>query len=115
MKARLPQGIGSGPSNMQGMIKQAQKMQEEMARVQEELASTTYSATVGGGLVTATVDGSHELKELSIQPDAVDPEDIEMLTELVIAAVNEANRKAAADSEQKMGAVTGGMNLPGLF
>ncbi|MBE6757936.1 MAG: YbaB/EbfC family nucleoid-associated protein [Ruminococcaceae bacterium] len=115
MKARLPQGMGGGPSNMQGMLKQAQKMQEDMARVQEELAATTYSATVGGGMVTATVDGSHELKELSIQPDAVDPDDVEMLTDLVMAAVNEAIRKAAADSEQKMGAITGGMSLPGLF
>ncbi len=114
MKARLPQGMG-GPSNMQSMIKQAQKMQEDMARVQEELAATTYSATVGGGMVTATVDGSHEVKELVIQPDAVDPDDVEMLTDLVMAAVNEAIRKAAADSEQKMGAVTGGMSLPGLF
>lgn len=115
MKARLPQGMGGGPSNMQGMLKQAQKMQEDMARVQEELAATTYSATVGGGMVTATVDGSHELKELTIQPDAVDPDDVEMLSDLVIAAVNEAIRKAAADSEQKMGAITGGMSLPGLF
>ncbi len=115
MKARLPQGMGGGPSNMQGMIKQAQKMQEDMARIQEELAATTYSATVGGGMVTATVDGSHELKELTIQPDAVDPDDVEMLTDLVMAAVNEAIRKAAADSEEKMGAVTGGMSLPGLF
>lgn len=115
MKARLPQGMGGGPSNMQGMIKQAQKMQEDMARIQEELAATTYTATVGGGMVTATVDGSHELKELTIQPDAVDPDDVEMLTDLVMAAVNEAIRKAAADSEEKMGAVTGGMSLPGLF
>ena len=115
MKARLPQGMGGGPSNMQGIIKQAQKMQEDMARIQEELAATTYSATVGGGMVTATVDGSHELKELTIQPDAVDPDDVEMLTDLVMAAVNEAIRKAAADSEEKMGAVTGGMSLPGLF
>lgn len=115
MKARLPQGMGGGPSNMQGMIKQAQKMQEDMARIQEELAATTYFATVGGGMVTATVDGSHELKELTIQPDAVDPDDVEMLTDLVMAAVNEAIRKAAADSEEKMGAVTGGMSLPGLF
>ena len=115
MKARLPQGMGGGPSNMQSMIKQAQKMQEDMARVQEELAATTYTATVGGGMVTATVDGSHEVKELTIQPDAVDPDDVEMLTDLVIAAVNEAIRKAAADSEQKMGAITGGMSLPGMF
>lgn len=115
MKARLPQGMGGGPSNMQSMLKQAQKMQEDMARVQEELAETTYTATAGGGMVTATVDGAHELKELTIQPDAVDPEDVEMLGDLVMAAVNEAIRKAVADSEQKMGAVTGGMNLPGLF
>ena len=115
MKARLPQGMGGGPSNMQGMIKQAQKMQEEMARVQEELAETTYTATVGGGMVTATVDGAHEVKELTIQPDAVDPDDVEMLGDLIMAAVNEAIRKAVADSEQKMGAITGGMSLPGLF
>ena len=115
MKARLPQGMGGGPSNMQSMLKQAQKMQEDMARVQEELAETTYTATSGGGMVTATVDGAHELKELTIQPDAVDPDDVEMLGDLVMAAVNEAIRKAVADSEQKMGAVTGGMNLPGLF
>lgn len=115
MKARLPQGMGGGPSNMQGMIKQAQKMQEEMARVQEELAATTYTAAAGGGVVSATVDGSHELKELTIQPDAVDPDDVEMLSDLIMAAVNEAIRKAAADSEAKMGAITGGMNLPGMF
>lgn len=115
MKARLPQGMGGGPTNMQGMLKQAQKMQEDMARVQEELAATTYSATVGGGMVTATVDGTHEVKELTIQPDAVDPDDVEMLCDLVMAAVNEAIRKAAADSEEKMGAVTGGMSMPGLF
>lgn len=115
MKARLPQGMGGGPSNMQGMIKQAQKMQEEMARIQEELAVTTYTAAAGGGVVSATVDGSHELKELTIQPDAVDPDDVEMLSDLVMAAVNEAIRKAVADSEAKMGAVAGGMSLPGMF
>lgn len=115
MKARLPQGMGGGPSNMQGMLKQAQKMQEDMARVQEELAEMTYTATVGGGMVTATVDGAHEVKSLEIKPEAVDPDDVEMLADLVMAAVNEAIRKAAADSEEKMGAVTGGMNLPGLF
>lgn len=115
MKARLPQGMGGGPSNMQGMIKQAQKMQEEMARVQEELADTTYTAAAGGGVVSATVDGTHELRELTIQPDAVDPDDVEMLCDLIKAAVNEAVRQAAADSEQKMNAVTGGVNLPGMF
>lgn len=115
MKARLPQGMGGGPSNMQGMLKQAQKMQEEMARVQEELAETTYTAAAGGGAVSATVNGAHEVKELTIRPDVVDPEDVEMLSDLVMAAVNEAIRQAGADSEQRMGAITGGMNLPGLF
>ena len=115
MKARLPQGMGGGPSNMQGMLKQAQKMQEEMARVQEELAATTYTAAAGGGAVSATVDGAHEVKELTIRPDVVDPDDVEMLSDLVMAAVNEAIRQATADSEQRMGAITGGMSLPGMF
>lgn len=115
MKARLPQGMGGGPSNMQGMIKQAQKMQEDMARTQAELAETMYTATAGGGMVTATVNGSHELQNLQIQPEAVDPEDVEMLTDMVTAAVNEAIRKAVEDSEQRLGAITGGMSLPGLF
>ena len=116
MKARLPQGMGGGPSNMQGMIKQAQKMQEDMARVQEELAATTYSATVGGGMVTATVDGSHELKELTIQPDAVDPDDVEMLQDLVMAAVNEALRKGEEAREATMNKMAPGMGgMGGLF
>ena len=115
MKARLPQGMGGGPGNMQAMMRQAQKMQEDMARVQEELAATTYTAVSGGGMVTATVDGSHELKNLEIKPEAIDPDDAEMLADLVTAAVNEAIRKAAADSEEKMGAITGGMGLPGMF
>ena len=116
MKARLPQGYGGGgPTNMQGMIKQAQKMQEEMARVQEELDAREYSATVGGGAVTATVDGKHMLKKLELKPEVVDPEDVEMLSDLVMAAVNEAIRQAVDTSEAEMSKVTGGMNMPGLF
>ena len=115
MKARLPQGMGGGPGNMQSMMKQAQKMQENMAALQEDLNAREYEATAGGGAVTAVVDGTHMVKSLSIQPDVVDPEDIEMLSDLVIAAVNEAIRKAVDTSEQEMGKLTGGLNLPGLF
>lgn len=115
MKANIPKGMGGGPGNMQAMLRQAQKMQEDAQRVQAELEETEYSATSGGGAVSATVNGKHDLVALTISPDVVDPEDAEMLADLVMAAVNEANRAAAKDAEQKMGAVTGGMNLPGMF
>ena len=115
MKANLPKGMGGGPGNMQAMLRQAQKMQDEAQRVQAELEATEYSATAGGGAVSATVNGKHDLVALTISPDVVDPDDAEMLADLVMAAVNEANRTAAKDAEKKMGAVTGGMNIPGLF
>ena len=115
MKARLPQGYGKGPGNLAGMMKQAQKMQEEMTALQAELETTEYEATVGGGAVKAVVTGRKELKDLSIQPEVVDPEDIEMLQDLIISAVNESIRKAEADSEERMNKITGGMNgLGGL-
>lgn len=115
MKARLPQGYGGGPGNMQSMLKQAQKMQEDMAAAQQELEAREYTATAGGSMVEAKVNGKRELIALSIQPDVVDPDDVEMLEDLVKAAVNEALRAAAADSEAEMGKITGSMNLPGLF
>lgn len=100
---------------MNAMLKQAQKMQEDMARIQAELEAKEYMATAGGGAVSATVDGKHTVKSLAIQPDVVDPEDVEMLSDLIMAAVNEAIRQAIADSDEQMGSVTGGMNMPGLF
>ena len=115
MRANIPKGMGGGPQNMQAMIRQAQKMQEDMATIQAELEQTEYTAASGGGMVEATVNGKHEVLSVKINPDVVDPDDVEMLEDLVLAAVNEAIRNAAADSEQKMGAVTGGMNIPGLF
>ena len=115
MKARLPEGMGRGPGNMQSMLRQAQKMQEDMAKLQEELDAREYTARSGGGAVTAVVDGKHRLKTLEIQPEVVDPEDTEMLADLVIAAVNEAVRQAAETSEAEMSTVTGGTNLPGMF
>lgn len=115
MKARLPQGMGKGPGNMQSMIRQAQKMQEDMAALQEDLNAREYTANAGGGAVTATVNGTHELTKLEIRPDAVDPDDVEMLADLVRAAVNEAIRQAAETSQTEMNKLTGGMSMPGLF
>ena len=115
MKARLPEGMGRGPGNMQSMLRQAQKMQEDMAKLQEDLDAREYTARSGGGAVTAVVDGKHLLKSLEIQPEVVDPEDTEMLADLVMAAVNEAIRQAVETSETEMSKVTGGMNLPGMF
>ncbi len=115
MKARLPQGMGGGPGNMQAMLRQAQKMQEDVAAKQAELEEREYTATAGGGMVTAVVDGKHLLKNLTIDPEAVDPDDVEMLADLVTAAVNEAIRKAIDNADEEMGSITAGMNIPGLF
>lgn len=112
MKARLPQGYGGGGNNMQAMLKQAQKMQEDMAAAQAELEAKEYTATAGGGMVTATVDGKRLLRSLELNPEAVDPDDTEMLSDMIVAAVNEAVRKAQAESEETMGKLTGGMGLP---
>ena len=104
-----------GGMNQAAMMKQAQKMQQEMLRMQEEMENKTWSATSGGGMVTATVNGKHELLRLEIVPDAVDPEDVEMLQDMVIAAVNEAMRAADTDASNNMSKLTGGLNLGGLF
>ena len=104
-----------GGMNQAAMMRQAQKMQQEMLRMQEEMETKTYSATAGGGMVTATVNGKHELQSLQINPEAVDPEDVEMLQDMVIAAVNEAMRSADTDSANNMSRLTGGLNLGGLF
>ena len=105
-------GMGGG-MNM-NMIKQAQKMQQDMLRMQQELQEKEYQAASGGGVVSATVNGRHELKALTIDPEAVDPEDVEMLQDMIVAAVNEAMRAAAADAESSMQSITGGLNLGGL-
>ena len=112
MKARLPEEYRGGQA---GMMAKLQKMQEEMARVQEEVEDTTFSATVGGGAVTAECNGRHEVLGVTISPEVVNPEDVEMLQDLVIAAVNEALAKAGEAMEQAMEAAKGGMNLPGLM
>jgi DNA-binding YbaB/EbfC family protein len=104
-----------GGMNQAAMMKQAQKMQQELLRMQEEQENKTYTAKAGGGMVTATVNGKHELTALEINPEAVDPDDVEMLQDMVIAAVNEAMRTADADAASNMSRLTGGLNLGGLF
>ncbi len=99
---------------MNQMLRQAQKMQEDMAVLQEDLENREYSATSGGGLIEVTVDGKHKIKSLKIKPEAVDPDDAEMLEDLITVAVNEAIENAAKTAEQEMGAITGGLNIPGL-
>ncbi|MBO5211619.1 MAG: YbaB/EbfC family nucleoid-associated protein [Clostridia bacterium] len=113
MKVRLPNS--GGPGNMQQMLKQAQKMQADMQSLQADLEGREYTAAAGGGLVEVTVDGKHTVKAVKINPDAVDTDDIEMLEDFIIIAVNEAIGKAIAESDEEMGAITGGLNMPGLF
>ena len=105
-----------GPPNMQQLMKQAQKMQQQMMAAQEELANATVEGSAGGGLVKATVTGAGELQSLTIDPSVVDPEDVETLTDLVVAAVRDASRNAQDLAAEKMGPVTGGLGgmLPGL-
>lgn len=100
--------------NMQKMMKQVQKMQADLAKVQEELQHKTVEATAGGGVVSVVANGHQEINEIKIQPDAVDPEDVEMLEDLVLAAVNEALRMSRELSASEMQKVTGGMNIPGM-
>ena len=109
MKVRLP----SGPSR-NDMLKQVQQMQEDMANLQADLDEREYTATSGGGMISVTVNGKHEIKELKINPDAIDPEEPEMLEDLITVAVNEAIATATKTSEDEMGAITGGLNIPGM-
>lgn len=110
----FPRGMGMG-GNMNNMIRQAQKMQEEMLKAQEELGEKTVEASVGGGVVTVVANGKKEIVELTIKPEAVDPEDVEMLQDLIMSAVNEAMRKADDMASSSMSKITGGMSIPGLF
>ena len=104
-----------GGMNQAAMMKQAQKMQQEMLRMQQEQEAKTFTAQSGGGMVSATVNGKHELVELKVNPEAVDPDDVEMLQDMIIAAVNQAMRTADAEASNSMSKLTGGLNLGGLF
>ena len=109
-------GMGGGMMpNMNNMLKQAQKMQAEMEKMQAEMEETKYDATAGGGAVAVTVSGKKELLEVKISPEACDPDDVEMLQDMIVSAVNEVLRKADEAQANNLKGLTGGLNIPGLF
>ena len=114
MRANYPKGLG-GPQNMNGMMKQVQKMQEEMTALQTELEEREYEVSAGGGMGKVKINGKREILHIDIQPDIVDPDDIETLSDVVTAAVNEAIKKVDTTSESEMQKITGGLNIPGLL
>ena len=115
MKARLPQGMGGGPQNMQAMLRQAQKMQEDMATLQEDLENREYEISAGGGMVKITINGKKVVKSIKLNEEIVDPDDIETLEDILIAGVNEAISRVETEASEEMSKITGPMNLPGLF
>ena len=115
MKARLPKGMGGGPTDMNGMIRQAQKMQEEMTALQEELDAKEYEIQAGGGAVTVKITGKSEILSIDIDPEIVDPDDIETLQDILIAGVNEAIKTVSDTNNAEMSKITGGLSMPGLF
>lgn len=112
MKARIP---GANNQSMNQMLKQYQQMQEKMTALQGELEEKEYTAVSGGGMVKVTVDGKHSVKRVNIDPQIVDPDDVEMIEDLITVAVNEAIENAVKDADEQMSAVTGGLNIPGMF
>ncbi len=112
MRANYPKG---GPQNMNNMMKQVQKMQEDMAALQEDLEAREYEVSAGGGMVTVKINGKREVLSIDIKPEIVDPDDIETLSDVVTAAVNEAIKKVDSTSETEMAKITGGINMPGMF
>jgi len=112
MKGKMPGGM---PGNMNQMMKQVQKMQRDMEKTQQELEEKTYESSAGGGTIHVKVSGKKELKEITLDPSIVDPDDVEMLQDLIMVAVNEALKTAETEIAKEMGKITGGMNIPGMF
>ncbi len=115
MRANVPKGMGGGPQNMQAMIRQAQKMQEDMAAKQEELDAREYEIKAGGGAVSVKISGKKEVLAIDISPEIVDPDDIETLSDILVAGVNEAIKRVEETNAAEMEKITGSMNMPGLF
>ena len=115
MKANIPKGMGGGPQNMQAMIRQAQKMQEDMAAKQEELNAREYDISAGGGVVNVKINGKREILAIDLEPEIVDPDDIETLSDILVAAVNEAIKRVDETNNTELNKITGPMNIPGLF
>ena len=115
MKARLPRGMGGGPQDMNTMIRQAQKMQESMTEKQSELDALEYEFSAGGGMVSVKINGKKEILNISIKPELVDPEDVETLQDVIVAAVNEAYKSVESKNAAEMEKITGALSLPGMF
>ena len=115
MRANIPKGMGGGPQNMNAMIKQAQKMQEDMAALQEELDAREYDVSAGGGVVGVKINGKKEILSIDIKPEIVDPDDIETLSDILVAAVNEAIKRVEDTNSAEMSKITGSVGLPGMF
>jgi len=115
MKARIPKGMGGGPQNMNAMIKQAQKMQEDMEALQAELDEREYDISAGGGMVSLKINGKKEVLSMEIKPEIVDPDDTETLADIIIAAVNEGIKRVEETNSSEMAKVTGNIGLPGMF
>ena len=114
MRANIPKGMG-GMGNMQSMIRQAQKMQEDMAAKQEELNAREYDVSAGGGVVNVKINGKKEILSIDLKPEIVDPDDIETLSDILVAAMNEAIKRVEETNNAELSEITGPMNLPGLF
>ena len=115
MRANIPKGMGGGPQNMNAMIKQAQKMQEDMAALQEELDAREYDISAGGGVVGVKINGKKEILSIDIKPEIVDPDDIETLSDILVAAVNEAIKRVEDTNSEEMSKITGSVGRPGMF
>lgn len=114
MRANVPKGMG-GAQNMQAMIRQAQKMQEDMEALQADLDAREYDISAGGGVIGVKINGKREILNITIAPEVVDPDDIETLSDLLVAAVNEAIKRVEETNNTEMQKVTGNINMPGLF
>lgn len=115
MRANIPKGMGGGAQNMQAMIRQAQKMQEDMEAKQAELDEREYNINAGGGVVTVKINGKKEIMSIDIKPEIVDPDDVETLSDILVAAVNEAIKRVESTNNAEMEKITKGMNMPGIF
>ena len=115
MRANIPKGMGGGPQNMNAMIRQAQKMQEDMEALQADLDAREYDISAGGGVVGVKINGKKEILSIDIQPEIVDPDDIETLSDILVAAVNEAIKRVEDTNSAEMAKITGNVGLPGLF
>ncbi len=115
MRARVPKNMGGNPQNMNSMIRQAQKMQDQITDLQDDIEAREFAATAGGGAIEVVMSGKKTIKSLTIKPEVVDPADVEMLQDLVISAINEAVAQIEQVTEEEMSKITGGVSLPGLF